>query len=164
MIILTMSNILAIYWEFCTKPEVLRLALSPPVPPNEYKYEWLSAIRDPRGRSSSITVTLVTLLQMDDAQPDVQIPRLNVDRAQALLAPPAVLPQEPRQEQAVAAPPAVNQPAPAPQQASELEVIYRCNLLSVYKRPYFPFCLYLCCLCHRFRVRLRWPFSHFTDI
>jgi hypothetical protein len=74
---------------------------------------------------------LVTLLQMDDAQPDVQIPRLNVDRAQALLAPPAVLPQEPRQEQAVAAPAAVNQPAPAPQQASELEVIYSCNLLSV---------------------------------
>jgi hypothetical protein len=72
---------------------------------------------------------LVTLLQMDDAQPDVQIPRLNVDRAQALLAPPAVLPQEPRQEQAAAAPPAVNQPAP--QQASELEVIYSCNLLSV---------------------------------
>jgi hypothetical protein len=31
----------------------------------------------------------------------------------------------------VAAPPAVNQPAPAPQQASELEVIYSCNLLSV---------------------------------
>ena len=38
MIILTMSKILAIYWEFCTKPEVLRLALSAPVPPNEYKY------------------------------------------------------------------------------------------------------------------------------
>ena len=75
---------------------------------------------------------LVTLLKMDDAQPDVQIPRLNVDRAQALFAPPAVLPQEPRQEQAVAAPPAVNQAAPAPQQATELEVIYSCDLLSVY--------------------------------
>ncbi len=75
---------------------------------------------------------LVTLLKMDDAQPDVQIPRLNVDRAQALLAPPAVLPQEPRQEHAVAAPPAVNQAAPAPQQATELEVIYSCDLLSVY--------------------------------
>ena len=73
---------------------------------------------------------LVTLLKMDDAQPDVQIPRLNVDRAQALLAPPAVLPQEPRQEQAVAALPALNQPVP--QQATELEVIYSCNLLSVY--------------------------------
>ncbi len=81
---------------------------------------------------------LVTLLKMDDAQPDVQIPLLNVDRAQALLAPPAVLPQEPRQEQAVAAPPASNQPAPAPQQATELEVIYSCHLLSVYA-AYFPF-------------------------
>ncbi len=84
---------------------------------------------------------LVTLLKMDDAQPDVQIPRLNVDRAQALLAPPAVLPQEPRQAQAVAAPPALNQPAPAPQQATELEVIYRCHLFSVYATV-FPICRY----------------------
>ncbi len=108
---------------------------------------------------------------MDDAQPDVQIPRLNVDRAQALLVPPAVLPQERRQEQAVAAPPALNQPAPAPpalnqpapQQATELEVIYSCHLLSVYAAV-FPICRYLRCLCHRFSVMLRWPFSHISDI
>ncbi|CAB3985813.1 Hypothetical predicted protein, partial [Paramuricea clavata] len=54
-------------------------------------------------------------------QTDVQIPQLNVDHTQALLAPPAVLPQEPQQEQAVTAPPVVNQPAPAPQQATGFE-------------------------------------------